>query len=94
MIRQLNGGDLSISYIFATLLIANWNTQMKEKLTKLAKNIIKLSSLVLLFVLSASGVFLLLFNITFSEKIYPRISIAGNDIGNLSPKIAQKSIEN
>lgn len=37
---------------------------------------------------------MILFEINFSEKIYPRLSIAGNDIGNLGPKIAQKSIEN
>ncbi len=67
---------------------------MKEKLFKLAKKISKLLLLVLLFALSAGGVFLVLFNITFSGKIYPRVSIAGNGIGDLNPKIAQKSIEN
>lgn len=67
---------------------------MKKKLNKLAKKITKILLLAILFPLSAGGVFLLLFNISFSEKIYPRISIAGNDIGNLNPKIAQRSVEN
>lgn len=70
------------------------NAQMKEKLTKFAKKISKLLLLVLLFAASASGVFLVLFNLSFSDKIYPRISIARNDIGDLNPKIAQTAIEN
>lgn len=37
---------------------------------------------------------MLLFNYTFIGKIYPRVSIAGNDIGGINPKIAQSLIEN
>lgn len=58
------------------------------------RSIVKTTFLILLLIFSAGMSFLLLFNITFSGKIYPRISIAGNDIGGINPKIAQKSIEN
>lgn len=67
---------------------------MKNKIKKSAKKIVKPAIIALLFTLSAIGVFLILFNFNFSEKIYPRISIAGNDIGDLSPKSAQTSVEN
>lgn len=56
--------------------------------------IIKTIFLVLFLIFSAGASFLLLFNLTFSGKIYPRISIAGYDIGGINPKIAQASIEN
>ncbi len=55
--------------------------------------IIETIFLILLLAFSTGASFLFLFNAAFSEKIYPRISIAGNDIGNLNPKIAQKMIE-
>ncbi|MDP3056938.1 MAG: VanW family protein [bacterium] len=50
--------------------------------------------MILFLIFSAGASFLLLFNLTFSGKIYPRISIARNDIGGINPKIAQASIEN
>lgn len=67
---------------------------MKKILLKLINKAAKVSLLILLYPLSAGGVFLLLLNIDFSEKIYPRISIAGNDVGGLNPKIAENTIEN
>jgi len=50
--------------------------------------------LIVLLIFSAGVSFLLLLTFTFSEKIYPRIFVAGNDIGNLDPISAQKMIEN
>ncbi len=62
------------------------------KLNRL-RPIIQVFFLFLLFALAAGAAFLVLFNLNFSEKIYPRISIAGENIGNLNPQIAQKLIE-
>lgn len=60
---------------------------------KIAKNIGLFFLLALLFTISAGGIFLILFNLNFSGKIYPGISVAGQNTGELTPKIAQQLIE-
>lgn len=49
---------------------------------------------ILLLAISMSAVFLILFDLNFSGKIYPRVSVAGKNISNISPKTAQQLIDN
>lgn len=60
---------------------------------QLAKNILQAVFLFLLFAISAGGIFLVLFDLNFSGKIYPGISIAGQNTSGIAPKIAQQLIE-
>lgn len=66
----------------------------KNNSTKFIKNITRILFLVLLFAASAVAVFLILFDLNFSGKIYPRVSIAGQDLSTLDPKTAQQIISN
>ncbi len=59
----------------------------------MTRNIIQAFLLFLLLVASATSIFLILFNLDFSGKIYPGIAVAGQNTGDIAPKIAQQLIE-
>jgi len=55
-----------------------------------------IQNLILLALLTAvsSATFLVLFDLSFSGKIYPRVSAAGNAIGSMDSRSAQQLVEN
>lgn len=62
---------------------------MKSKL----KAIIQIPILLLLLPLSTGGVFLILLDVEFYGKIYPRVAVAGQNTNYLNPKEAQQLTE-
>lgn len=60
----------------------------------LIQNIFQIFLLALLFTISAGTIFLVLFQIKFSGKIYPRVSAAETNIGYFDAKAAQVFIGN
>lgn len=66
----------------------------KNKPADLTRNIVQAFLLFLLLIVSAVSIFLILFDLNFSGKIYPGIAIAGQNTSDIAPKAAQQLIEN
>lgn len=61
--------------------------------SKKIKNLMQNLALFLLLAAASGATFLILFDLNFAGKIYPRVSAAGLSIGYFEPKLAQQFIE-